>query len=418
MSYQPREPPISRIPFELLSQIFKECIPTDPTISNRAASLNLCCVCRDWRLVALSIPLFWSSMKVDVIRPQTMDFFIHWLELGGQCTLDIAIEYPDYYGSKRVLQRVVGAMLKHVLRLRVLRIVLPFRYTKLLLEGIHGPTNLQELHIGLDDSPEEILSIDLAHFPKLSHLKLLGVTDLDMVWDKQFSTRLSYASLGLHQRFDSCLELIKRSPLLQDLSVEFYCPLEMTYNGERVLAENLTRFSLRVNDENRNTLQFLDQVDLPSLNELIIDVSAYNPRRAQLQALGALMDYSKPPLQKFAYRNFGVSCDDLVAVLRLMPTLESLTLDSPVHGDFITAITYSSADPILPSLRTILFKEKVRAGLRHALDHFVTFAQSRNKHSGAALRTLKISKQRNSELVEALMNHPDTTLREVLAIRA
>lgn len=221
-----QDSPIGRTPIELLSRIFKECLPADPVVSIHKEPLKLCYICREWRHIARSTPPLWASVKLDVIQSkphQNLVFFTQWLELGGNLPLTITIEYPDIYGSKRVLESVIDTVLKHVSRWKVLRVVLPFNYTEILLNGIHGPTNLQELRLSLDGSPEELLTVDLEHFQRVSRLEL-NVTDLDMVWNKQFSTCLSYADLGPHERMDSCLELIKRSPLLEELSVIFYSP--------------------------------------------------------------------------------------------------------------------------------------------------------------------------------------------------
>lgn len=126
----------------------------------------------------------------------------------------------------------------------------------------------------------------------------------------------------------------------------------------------------------------------------------------QLRALRDLINRCNPPLKEFSFSSSDTSDDDLLAVLRLMPTLESLALHYPINLSLISAITYSSTNPVLPCLKTISFGGTVHAGLQNALSHLVAFVQSRDRTSDGFLEKLWIFKVGNEEVVEALKDHP------------
>ncbi|KAE9397862.1 hypothetical protein BT96DRAFT_822742, partial [Gymnopus androsaceus JB14] len=59
--------PVRQIPPETLSEIFIQCLPTEPSYPVRdlnEAPLLLTTVCRHWRIVSLNTPLLWNSLHL------------------------------------------------------------------------------------------------------------------------------------------------------------------------------------------------------------------------------------------------------------------------------------------------------------------------------------------------------------------
>ncbi|KAJ7182388.1 hypothetical protein C8R43DRAFT_845088, partial [Mycena crocata] len=63
--------PALKLPYELTSQIFMDCLPVYGRArpSLRAAPLLLAQICVVWRSVALSLPQLWSSVFLEFSRP-------------------------------------------------------------------------------------------------------------------------------------------------------------------------------------------------------------------------------------------------------------------------------------------------------------------------------------------------------------
>ncbi|KAJ7649923.1 hypothetical protein FB45DRAFT_730999, partial [Roridomyces roridus] len=92
--------PIARLPVEIASEIFLECIPP-PSPSDNArgyprpqahhAPLMLLNICRSWTEIALSTPALWAS--VDIVLPRTPGFqelLEMWFRRAGNRPLQIS----------------------------------------------------------------------------------------------------------------------------------------------------------------------------------------------------------------------------------------------------------------------------------------------------------------------------------------
>ncbi|KAF8903645.1 hypothetical protein CPB85DRAFT_1019051 [Mucidula mucida] len=77
--------PIRRIPIEILSEIFRWCMPDDDfvVVKIKQAPLLLTTVCSSWRKLACASPYLWSSISVTITRdkcspaPRLIDLWLH-----------------------------------------------------------------------------------------------------------------------------------------------------------------------------------------------------------------------------------------------------------------------------------------------------------------------------------------------------
>jgi hypothetical protein len=79
--------PIRRLPAEILSQVFLQCIPEESIFLAKTAPLVLSQVCRQWREVALSNQLLWNTLTLDPNHsgnPQFAKALVDiWLSMGN-----------------------------------------------------------------------------------------------------------------------------------------------------------------------------------------------------------------------------------------------------------------------------------------------------------------------------------------------
>ncbi|TDL25262.1 hypothetical protein BD410DRAFT_717971, partial [Rickenella mellea] len=88
--------PVESLPFEVLSQIFFECLPENvfPTPSTKVAPTLLTRICRHWRVVALRTPQLWAGLDLGDYPGYTKDAYLkdamaaeEWRVRAGSCLL-------------------------------------------------------------------------------------------------------------------------------------------------------------------------------------------------------------------------------------------------------------------------------------------------------------------------------------------
>ncbi|KAK7028412.1 hypothetical protein R3P38DRAFT_2936300, partial [Favolaschia claudopus] len=68
--------PISRLPLELSSQIFLQCLPEDPPKpAAHSVPMLLLNICSAWRDIALSMPDLWTTIYLDRPQIQTLELW-------------------------------------------------------------------------------------------------------------------------------------------------------------------------------------------------------------------------------------------------------------------------------------------------------------------------------------------------------
>ncbi|KAJ7457320.1 hypothetical protein FB451DRAFT_1008992, partial [Mycena latifolia] len=57
--------PVARLPVELSSEIFIQCLPSRPAPNAGDAPLLLLSICKAWTDIALSTPALWTAIHAD-----------------------------------------------------------------------------------------------------------------------------------------------------------------------------------------------------------------------------------------------------------------------------------------------------------------------------------------------------------------
>ncbi|KAJ7090769.1 hypothetical protein B0H15DRAFT_778727 [Mycena belliarum] len=130
--------PARRLPHDIIQEIFLACLPTrrNATMDLAQAPLLLGRICSAWRAIALSMPLLWARLHVNldyvVSSGARIHFLGEWLERSAQCalTLSIAARKPPDSSSA-----VMDLLIKSSERWRNLNLV---HLTEAYLGKLHG----------------------------------------------------------------------------------------------------------------------------------------------------------------------------------------------------------------------------------------------------------------------------------------
>ena len=105
-------PPISRLPRELLLEIFKEYYAdfartSDEQIDSEPSNPQIAPVCRSWWKIIQTCPLFWSTINLNTTHDDFVDKAQYRLDRAGNVLLAISI-YPT--GDAPTQERRLGRL--------------------------------------------------------------------------------------------------------------------------------------------------------------------------------------------------------------------------------------------------------------------------------------------------------------------
>ncbi|TDL25254.1 hypothetical protein BD410DRAFT_896178 [Rickenella mellea] len=177
--------PIEKLSFEVLSQIFLECLPETgfPKASTKVAPTLLARVCSHWRAVAMRTPLLWAGINLgdnwrDLLNPRH-DYLKdamaakEWSIRAGSCLLSYRLYY---WNCPPRSQNVLKVILSHHGRWRHIAIHLPAPvWTQFLSAAVRTVApHLQYLELlGAESSSRsEVVQVPNPGFPKLHSLFL------------------------------------------------------------------------------------------------------------------------------------------------------------------------------------------------------------------------------------------------------
>ncbi|OAX34341.1 hypothetical protein K503DRAFT_747560 [Rhizopogon vinicolor AM-OR11-026] len=120
------ESALSRLPVEVLCQIFVLCLPAETRhfrISSKLAPILLTRICRRWREVAVTTPSLWCRLYVNILsdredwRKTTLCYGL-WLQWSRECPLSLAIHCSQNGAAK--LQRLLQPYKTQITSLQLL----------------------------------------------------------------------------------------------------------------------------------------------------------------------------------------------------------------------------------------------------------------------------------------------------------
>ncbi|KAJ7457333.1 hypothetical protein FB451DRAFT_593093 [Mycena latifolia] len=102
--------PVARLPVELSSEIFIQCLPFRPAPDAQDAPLLLLNICKAWTDIALSTPALWATIHADKPLSALESILDAWLERAGSRALSISL-------PPSITSDIVGAIGSDVHRL-------------------------------------------------------------------------------------------------------------------------------------------------------------------------------------------------------------------------------------------------------------------------------------------------------------
>ncbi|TFL05573.1 hypothetical protein BDV98DRAFT_225469 [Pterulicium gracile] len=213
--------------------------------------------------------------------------------------------------------------------------------------------------------------------PKLEalHLTHLDLDTLNFPWHQLTTLLLGHVNTGM----DHIQQVLSHCTALYDLELR-RCNIE----GERAppnTSISLPRLETLLYEAHDNDAGLLRSLHIPALEELTLTTSV------SLQELRICLLLSKPPLTKLRFRqNFWFQdAATMTDVLRMVPTLEHLSMDFPRGGAFfdtyeldviLTSLDYRGPHQLCPRLSSLTLRQATFSD--RSADLFIKMLASRS----------------------------------------
>lgn len=364
----------------------------------KQAPLTLCGVCHSWRILALSIPELWSQLAVRienrrkataVTRPH-LHLVRLWLDRSGDVPLSLSLcdkRYPDAsdddddeedyeddetgdededdvepepdgtdYAALEDIdldERVFQLFLAHIHRWHAMTIYIPHRPASKLLGSIpeSGAPILYTAHIMLNsvwgEEDKKTVALSLSRlFSSSSNIHDLRwvseawvLRDHTVLWQSLVNIIVNKAltSFDIVQLLHSCRNL-QTVVLLPN-----FRPAASTDTHSLDAFPHITHPHLRRIDwsvqQNVDFGDVFDKLTLPSLEAFAFAGLLGTSAIWSSSQLQQLFTRSQCSLLKLSLHHTNISGDELLSLLRLLPSLEALTVASDLHRSLPRPIT-------------------------------------------------------------------------------
>ncbi|KAJ7154342.1 hypothetical protein C8R43DRAFT_1126419 [Mycena crocata] len=320
--------PVLSLPPEITAKIFRRCIPFGSPItpSPLHAPMVLLHVCRAWRALALSTPVLWTSLDLDVAQKKGKsipELALSWLSRSGSLPISLRLS-----GSTPLeFDRVNAILREHALRLQHLTLLLDW---------------------------EDFFKLsDLGPLPSLSTLTLGNAAQLHTVnikfgvYPRMFA--LPWGQLthffGEGLLVVQCLQLLRDCPQLKQ------CRFHLIYCLEDVDTGAVHHASLEELAMSGAANKLVHALHLPALHTLALTEPLFD---AQPNCFPPFLARIASSLRTFSYiddppSHHGPSID--ASFLRPLHALSSVLFTGAVFFGF--AAVLSDDDAFLPQLRTL-----------------------------------------------------------------
>lgn len=277
--------PISRLPPEILAEIFLHCVEAKwldipPTISKRSdirldkSPCRLAGTCRRWRIIAHSTPRLWSCIAL-VLRPKhvkpDVEFTKIWLDRSVASPLSICLESDGAFKSD--LQPLMELFASCCHRWRNVRVCLPSNMTRRLSSVKDHLMALQWLFIVTQNEllPLEMFSVA----PQLRHLffdETVSSPSFIVPWSQLQSCVMASSCSA-----QTYLDILSLTSNIENFSLDLSTATH-NHPPRSVHLQSLRSLKFKA-QRGLDAAVFLDALDLPSLCNLsYINLSPeYNP---------------------------------------------------------------------------------------------------------------------------------------------
>ncbi|KAJ6536543.1 hypothetical protein DFH09DRAFT_1324579 [Mycena vulgaris] len=363
--------PILSLPPELICEIFLHCLPPQRTLpSPKDAPLLLAQVCRQWRGIALSLPVLWTSICVAVVlsadpRDELLSAVLDlWLERAGNCTLSVSmildsanLPLPEmlFRGPRSAVFRKIRHASHRWRELEIVRRLEDFpvflhrdtpwnlpelvKLTLLLSNGGRHPTAF----------PPNTLS-NLMDAPALREVHLMGFTPTNLLlpWS-QLTTVHAENLLPIE-----CLQTLAQTSNLVDGTFSLW-PTRFFHLPNHAPIARLSRLkSLTITGE--LCTEILDHFECPALERFTLSFGPNNdftPLTAFISRYPSITNVSLDA-------RTAVRAGEFIGVLEAMTSVETLSFGLHVglmNGMLPDLLRINPA--FLPSLRHLVIRERI-----------------------------------------------------------
>ncbi|TFK46811.1 hypothetical protein OE88DRAFT_862890 [Heliocybe sulcata] len=349
LSFPPSlNPPICRMPPEVMSRIFIECLPAGDIVipSPSEAPLLVSQVCGLWRDIAHATPQLWCSICLDLTRRHFhySSGLLAWLSRSGELPLSISLMSG---GNRCDIKPCLEALIPFASRWRELNLagstdsMAPLRSlqaSSLLL--------LESLEIGIVNSgatlANEFTVFESA--PRLQRFSLHSIGFLFISEPEPFPWQsLTRLHLVCSAFSGQCLQILGECTELT------YCELSLEYTDRfvdypRVTVPRLE--ALKVRADLADTL--LECLVLPALRTLKIRPTHCGVPDFASRALSNLVRRSGCALETLSVDASIINAADIFETLPLVPGLRSLSMVQKEGRDFYPCITTAVFEALSP----------------------------------------------------------------------
>ncbi|KAJ7486637.1 hypothetical protein FB451DRAFT_1362941, partial [Mycena latifolia] len=300
--------PVARLPLELSSEIFIQCLSGREEPGVHHAPMLFLNVCHAWTDIALATPALWAAVYADGPKADLESLLSTWLQRAGSRPLSISLPAEITHGITTVMRR-------------------------------HAH-QLQDLKLNCDIDEDTVFARDVGSLPFLRTLTIAGV------------------------KYSSCstagtLAMLRACPALVECTLENVSyPLADAYdNTEMMVLPHVQHLQFDIHSDDH----VLRYITLPALQTLFIPFA--DPRVRALH-LVQFLRRSVPPLRAIAVDDVSGAGRwtrrEMEECLSLMPMLTQFELFEPherqdAAADHFPTILASSSH-LLPNLTTLTFR--------------------------------------------------------------
>ncbi|KAE9411379.1 hypothetical protein BT96DRAFT_911971 [Gymnopus androsaceus JB14] len=345
--------PIRWLPNEIFTLIF-ELVCVGPANLQKIQGdappvLQLSAVCSHWRSVLQSAPSFWTDMDVwfdaegNIPRFETVQLF---LDQSKEKLLTLSIRF-DHGGDAIQLQKILGhpaflAIASQAHRWEFLELTGQWPEDLCILRApvISSCPELETLQLFEFDECNDGFFLGFVSMPKLTHLPGEYFHPLhptqDIPWHQLTRVGLDAMMHDVPRLVELCGNLLEL-----DIHLDPHWEIDIPHLHTSTAHQNLECLcimlgSLNPDDPETDTLeQLLATLSFPSLTELEIINDDEPPDQKQTVVrcsfgmLDNLINECSSTLEELTLHNISISDSDLIALLRNLPSLTSISIQDP-----------------------------------------------------------------------------------------
>ncbi|KAJ7472205.1 hypothetical protein FB451DRAFT_1367992 [Mycena latifolia] len=295
--------PVARLPVEISSEIFIQCLPSRPKPGAQHAPMLFLNICKAWTDIALSTPALWATIHADKPMSEPESLLAAWLVRAGSRALSISLPPVVTYG----IAELIGTC-------------------------VH---RLQDLT--LNHEPDGIIRLaSKGPFPCLTCLTMVD------------PNQSSYSSVTTRCMLRVCPNLVKCT--LQDVFYEADDRFDVDA-AEILVLPHLRHFKFGTDSHCKGD-SLLRRISLPGLHTLFIH---------DVAKVVQFLRRSSPPLQELIMGDtlreaIRWTLDETQDCLSLLPTLTHLELRQPEADAAVHLLTILANSRLPPNLSTLTFR--------------------------------------------------------------